>query len=57
MENLSILNGGFYKWLKEINEIESSNSDAAPQEVRTNVDTAAVKMFDRLERTVHCPDE
>lgn len=27
MDNLSILEGGFYKWLKEINETESSTDE------------------------------
>src|SRR5579871_3139984 len=27
MDSLSILNGGFHKWLKEVNKTESSNSD------------------------------
>ncbi|CAF1168866.1 unnamed protein product [Adineta steineri] len=35
VDSLSILNGGFYKWLKEINELESSDDNASKSQEET----------------------
>lgn len=51
VDNLSILNGGFHRWVKEINEIESTTSDNLNNETANftvKLNEAMIRNFDQM---------